>query len=172
VKSGLVRLTESSDTHIGLAFPGVSIASPDHASVEVLVEVLKNNLLSSLSHSWLKSLDVTHFSYEDTGLIVVYAHANAGHGYELSSALYNAIKKISRPSQNDTQSAKKRVKLELTKYGAVDRNYLVQHLATVGTSLSDFLSAVDSADFSKISNSLQTSPVVVALGDVRGIQKY
>jgi len=115
---------------------------------------------------------VTHYTYEDTGLIAVYAHATAGHGYELSSALYGAIKKISRPSQNDTQSAKKRVKLAITKDAIVDRNYLVQHLAFVGTSPPDFLSAVDSADLSKVSNSLQGSPVVVALGDVRGIQKY
>jgi len=40
---GIVRLTESSDTHIGLAFPGVSNASPDYASIQVLVDVLKKS---------------------------------------------------------------------------------------------------------------------------------
>jgi len=178
VGSGInVRLTESTDTHVGVAFPGFSSSSGDLLSAQVLTELLnngQNGIRQALAgFSWVKSVEAVHLDYSDSGLLVVYAHAEPGHGAELASTLFGALKKFpSSISQTDVEISKRRVQHAILKDALNCRFKLAKQLASKGATPQELVNGLDQVNLAKVAKTLGVQPALVSLGDVRGVPRF
>jgi len=193
VGGGAIRLAGSGNTHVAIAFSGAPIAHKDNLALSILSEILGGGTLTNAGpgdarhtsrlyanvlekHTFIDEVSTYQLSYSDAGLFGVYVSATPGHGKDVVSAVVDVLKSsVSTISAEDVTRGQRAVKNKFLRGLASDRFNLAQHVATVGTGVAEHVSAVEAVtlgDVQRVSRAvLGTNPVVVAIGDVRGVPK-
>lgn len=163
----MVRMPGPGGAQVLVAYPGISASSPDRATFAVLQEVVGASLHNGSTF---------HIAYSDTGFFGLYAEG--GNGGQVSSQLQNILKKSTSSIGEEALSvAKKAAKIKFLST-MEDAEKAAHLLATSGTSVLDTANALKQIDAVNTSNLqkvvgelLEAGPVIVAAGDVRGVER-
>jgi len=192
-----IRLPTLSETHIVLAFPGLSHTHNDTPALTVLKKILGSHASSKHgpgdatresrlyngveeAENWVLSANAFQMSYQDTGLFGVHASAKSGHAAQLFQLVWNQVKSLDKVTEEELTRAKNVVKAKHLRYLDSDPFALHQNISDgvfSGKLISsqEFLNAIDRVSLQDIkrvvSNILQSKPILVGTGDVSGLPR-
>jgi len=187
-----LRIPDLGNTHVGIAYPGSPITKNDHVVLEVLKEILgggaktKNFGINFKDSRFFRNILVKdpnilemstfNFGYSDAGLFGVYAAATSGHGRDLTHTLVDELQAVtSGISPEEVQRGRSMVKRRFLSEVTKDRFRFATHMAVVGVPILDYVGGIDGVtveDVHRVAKAVMSvSPVLVSVGDVRGVPR-
>jgi len=189
---GALRLTSDGGTHVAVGYPAVGITNKDHLAFAVLKEILGGGKATAaglgnsrytsrifqeiiVKYDWVESAEAFHYGHSDCGIFGISASAVPGHGAALVGEIVKILHSVSNVSQEDLSRAQRIVHNNILRGLSSDRYNLPNYIAYLGTEAETYVNAVlkvTHADLQRVAKTLlANSPVVAAVGDVRGVPR-
>jgi len=165
---GEVRQSLPGETQLLIAYPGAARNTKD----EMVHSIIKEYLDSLCLNETVSQSNSCSLSYSDCGLFAFYVVASEGTAGNTLNLMHNTIKNLTNISADDFETSKLKAKTKhlhkLSNVFALANQ--ISHYGKVNNS--NEINSVTQNDFrDTVSRLTKASPVVVASGDVRGINK-
>jgi predicted Zn-dependent peptidase len=130
----------------------------------------------------LSYAEAFHYSYADSGLFGIFAHAESGNAARVAESLAKQFQTLSVVTEAEVARAKLQLKLNLYNTFSSDPNALAEFYASQASASSSILTpaqfaaqidSIDTAAVVAVAKKIAASKLTVAaLGDVKGLPKF